>query len=200
MRSVERAYLKSYIEDLSEDDLWDDLINYFYGCRGLETHTMHAAGEHGMDLVVKVDPETDVLGVGYIIVVQAKTGRLTLGGWRKVLRQLLEAPYYRIPYSRYAPSLARRLLLVVSGLVTEHARNGIDEFNNKHDFKVELWEIDELIEEYDRHGYADQKLEQITKVGSPEALAEPGPFLGETPDQGEKPTTSDVLGEQPPNS
>jgi hypothetical protein len=175
MESDEYSRLKKYLKSLDEKELWDVLIRYF-DTEEVEADLLHSPGEHGMDLVVSVDRERDLLGKGYIVVVQAKTGKLGLSEWRNVLLQLLETPYYDIPLTGYDQKMARRLLLVVAGSSTEQARNGISEWNEKHDHKVEVWDIYKLIRQFARTSFASQKLSEITTVGGPQAIPRPQPI------------------------
>jgi hypothetical protein len=202
----DRVYLESHISGLKEDELWDLLKKFFKYHLKLDTYHRHSPSEHGMDLVVKVDRGRDLLGTGYVVVIQAKAGKLRLGDWRKVLAQLLEAPYFRIPRPQvFDQCLARRLLLVISGSPTPEAQEGIDEFNKKHDFKVEVWEIEKIIDEFDRWDFDSWLMTEIEKVGVGGAPQEPGPSLGEPPEAGvpakdETPSTSDIVGAKDPNT
>jgi hypothetical protein len=180
MESVAFNQLKEYIQGLTERELWALLVEYFLHL-GIKADIVHSTGEHGMDVAVLIDPSNDLLGIGCNVLIQAKTGQLGLERWReKVLYQILELPYYTIPHPSYTDHLARRVLLVVTGSATLEARRSIEEFNKKHDFTIELWEIDEVIRQFDRHDFAELKLEQITGVGYPaEAVLEPPTAFGE---------------------
>jgi hypothetical protein len=172
--------LKRYIQSLKEQELWALLVEYFW-YRDMRADIVHSTGEHGMDVVVFIDPSNDSLGTGCNVLVQAKTGQLGLERWRKkVLYQILELPYYTIHHPSYTDHLARRVLLVVTGSTTLEVRRSIEEFNKKHDVTIELWEIDELVRQFDRYGFAQVILGRITKVGYPEEdIAEPPITLGQ---------------------
>lgn len=178
MRPDERELLKQYIEKLDEKQLWKLLVEYF-GNLDLKADVVHSTGEHGMDVVAFIDPRSDVLGTGCNVVIQAKKGQLGLTEWREVLYQLLEAPYYRITHPDYSQHLARRVVLAISGSATLEARNSIQEFNNKHEVTVELWEINDLLRLFGRNEFAAWKLQQITGVGRGVLPAERPPAVGQ---------------------
>ena len=171
--------LKSYLESLEEDDLWYLLVEFFT-FMGIKADVVHSTGEHGIDVIAFISQYDDLMGKGHNILIQAKKGKLTLDKWRKqILYQILEMPYYRIPHRDYIDHLARRVLLVVSGEVTLETRNSIDEFNKKHDVTIEYWGENDLIRVFDRSGFADKKLEQITGVGKPDVDKFSPPIVGQ---------------------
>jgi len=172
--------LKEYIQSLEERQLWALLVEYSQKL-GIRANIVHSTGEHGMDVVAFIDPSKDILGTGCNILIQAKTGQLGLEKWRKkVLYQILELPYFTIPHSNYTDHLARRVLLVVTGSATLEVQRSIKEFNKKHDITIELWEVDDLIKQFDRYDFANLKLEQITGVGYPaRGIVEPPTALGQ---------------------
>jgi len=171
MRLAEINRLKSYLEAISERELWAVITEYFQDLK-IQAAIVHSPSEHGMDVVAFVPENLSIIGRGYNILVQAKSGNLTLDKWRKdVLFQLLETPYYRIDHPSFNSTHPRRIILILSGTATAQARDSIGEFNSKHQFKVELIEINDLIDYFIKSGFAKYKLEQITGVGD---LEEPG--------------------------
>jgi hypothetical protein len=165
MEAARTKRLKEYIQALQEKDVWTLLQEYFL-YRRIMASKVHAPGEHGMDVVVYINDREDLLGKGYNILIQAKTGKLTLDGWRKdILYQMLETPYYSIPHPNYQQQLARRVLLVITDTATPEARDSIIEFNKKHEVVIELWEIDDLLRHFDESGFNRVKLEEIEGVG-----------------------------------
>jgi hypothetical protein len=161
---------REYLTILKERQVWDLLVEFFI-YRGIHADIVHGVGEHGMDVVARVNAQKDFLQKGYYIVTQAKTGKLDIDGCRDVLRQIIEASYYRITHPNYADCLLpRRIVLVVVGEVTEQARNSIIEYNLKHDVKIEVFALNDLIKLFADTGFAAIKWEQVTGVGQPELI------------------------------
>lgn len=175
--------LREYIIGLTESQLWALLVEYFHW-RQVRADIIHSTGEHGMDVVAFFGKETDLLGTGCNVVIQAKVGRLSLGDWRKrTLYQLLELPYYTIPHPNYPEHVARRVLLVVTDDETLEARRSIKEYNKNHPIVIDLWDLNDLISQFDQHGFATVKLEQITGMGDVTDEELPVPeTVGEIPD------------------
>lgn len=175
MGPAEINRLKEYIEALKERELWALMVEYFQ-YHQVRAAIVHNPSEHGMDVVAFVPEQLGIIGRGYNILVQAKSGKLTLDKWRKeVLYQLLETPYYRIDHPNYDSALPRRILLIVAGSATQQARDSIGEYNLKHEIKVELIDLDDIIYYLGKSGFAKLKLEQITGIGDLEAPDEPTP-------------------------
>ncbi len=165
MKPYESKRLKDYIVALTERELWAVIVEYFQYLE-IRAAIVHSPGEHGMDIVASVPENLGIIGRGYNILIQAKKEKLTINNWRKeVLYQLLETPYYRIDHPNFDSALPRRIILIVADVATPQARESINVFNQGHDIKVELIEIDDIILNFSRSGFGRSKLEQITGVG-----------------------------------
>jgi hypothetical protein len=146
MKPEETKLLRSLVSRRSEKYVYDILYDYFYLHLKQKAAIVHGEGEHGLDVVIRVDSGKDIIGKDNYILIQAKTGKLTLSKCRKILYQVFELPYHPISHREYKDAtLSRRILLVVTGSVTKEADDAISEFNSHHEAKIEVWTLDDLI-------------------------------------------------------
>ena len=179
----EDSFIYNHLEKLNETELREIIVNFFIsnGHATTRAHVIHGSCEHGIDIVVNVSPDNDLLGRGFNVIIQTKTGKLTLDNWRKnVLCQLLETLYYDINHPNYHDDLSRRILLIVSGSVTEQARNSIKQYNRKHPIPIDLWEIGDIIIQFNKTKFSNEILKTITRVGTPTPIKDKEPeIIGE---------------------
>jgi hypothetical protein len=172
MEPEEIQKLKEHITSLAERELWALMVEFFLH-QQVRAEIVHNPSEHGIDVVAFVPENQDIIGDGYYLLVQAKKGDLSLDKWRKeVLYQLLETPYYPLSHPRFKAVLPRRIFLVVTGNATQQAKESISEFNNHHDIKIELLDINELLLTFDKTGFAKSKLQQILIFGEVDTSGE----------------------------
>jgi hypothetical protein len=171
LRPCEIDLLRKHIASLTEAQIWDLLATFFIS-QGVRTTRLHSPGEHGMDVLACVDPGRDVLGRPHNIVIQVKPGDLTLADWRKVLLQLLEAPYYPIGAANVEDNLPRRVVLVIAGKITPEARAGIKGYNLHHDITIESFELDEIVHLFNTTGFAEELLQQVGGLGEASPIPE----------------------------
>lgn len=159
---------REHLGSLTERELWQLLVDYFVEDRQTHATIVNSPSEHGMDVVARVEPRDDFLGQGYYILIQAKTGNLTMGAWRKALYQLLEVPCFPIPATGYDdPDRPRRILLVVTGTITPEAHRSVRQFNRHHRVPVRALDLNELALLRGFQEYVLQRLGITLAVGEP---------------------------------
>ena len=162
----------TYLDAITEADFRIRLREFFNEKRPLRSPVTHGASEHGADLIVLVDEDTDFLRLGYTIIVQAKAGNMGTSAWRNALLQLLEAPYFPYAETELRPMQPRRIALIISGRFTAEVKRSINAFNLRHCWRIEMIDRDSGPFMRDFRNYVELLLRRTSRVGDPELTEE----------------------------
>lgn len=145
--------LKNYLMQVEEAELRQLLCDFFDTFVG-HAYLLHGTAEHGIDIAVKIPEHRDHVGKVQYIVIQVKCGNLGSAKWRNdVLGQLLEASYYPIRHPEFTGENSRRVLLILTGNLEQEVRQSIVEYNARHYQKIEVFELNDLVDLFYEQGY-----------------------------------------------
>jgi len=104
----------------------------------------HGAGEHGVDIVATYK---DPLGSEFLCYFQAKVGKIGVKRWRSEVRGQLDAMLDQpLELPGIKKDVPLRRILVHVGRMTREAQREFVAYRKQHHPRVELWNIDNLIE------------------------------------------------------
>jgi len=108
------------------------------------TETSHGAGEHGVDIVaIYKDP----IGSEFLCYFQVKVGKIGVKRWRSEARGQLDAMLDQpLELPGIKKDIPLRRILVHVGKMTRDAQREFVAYRKQHHPRVELWNIDNLIE------------------------------------------------------
>jgi hypothetical protein len=134
---------KVEVKSLSEAELRQVLVSQ-YRAKGWKAEDVHGVFEFGVDIIASIDRKTDYLEKNVLLLVQVKKGSISLSRWLKIANQILQLMWAQIPHENFDPRIAKRVLLVFSGKLSEAARRSIWDFNRQWPIAVETFDIDDL--------------------------------------------------------
>lgn len=146
--------IQDYLQKLSETKFHVILMDFFtHKVKGVAV-LLHGPTEHGIDIAVKVPEDRDHIMSVFYLIVQAKCGNLTSTTWRNdVLGQLLEASYHPIQHPKFPEDAPRRILLMITGTLNPEVRQAVVEYNKRHYLKLEVFELTDLANLFERYDY-----------------------------------------------
>lgn len=142
---------------LHENELRFIISNFF--CKEFDSVSLsklvHGSFERGADVILCFDKEIDVLGRGFIILIQVKKGNIDLPTWRKSLHSQLFECYDREvntqPYT--SMDVPRRVVLITSGIISEPVQYRITRINKKNHIPIETFDGSQFATLMNKKGY-----------------------------------------------
>lgn len=153
------------LQNLKEDDL-RRLIRAFLAKRVSEYNVqpLHGTGEHGKDTIATVDKTNDPLGRTQILLIQVKTGDISLGNWvDKISGQMLAAfctVEKDFPRETSRDNL-RRLVLFTNGELKPEAFKSVQEWNRTMPIPVEVFDIWGLLSLFKKYGVRPNDFQEL---------------------------------------
>lgn len=165
---VEDREMVKALQALKEDDL-RKLIRAFFAKMISEysVQPLHGGGEHGKDTVATVDKLNDPLGRSQVLLIQVKSGDISLTDWiNRISGQMLAAfctPENDFPRetSRDNP---RRLILITNGELKPEAFKAIQEWNRTIPIPVEVFDIWGIISLFRKYGVKPSDFKHLLDI------------------------------------
>jgi hypothetical protein len=115
------------------------LIVNFIKYHGGNAKNVHGNYEEGVDIIVQINEETDLFGIGSVVFIQVKVGNINMESWRNGLHsQLIDTVFRNIKLTNTKEHISRRIILITSGEINQSVINSINNFNSRMPLSIEV--------------------------------------------------------------
>lgn len=162
---MESLDILKYIQRRSEDELRFIISNFF--CKEFNSISLsklvHGSFERGADVILCFDRERDILGRGFLVLIQVKKGNVDLPIWRKSLHSQLYECYDREINTQPHTStdIPRRVVLITSGIIVDKVQYCITRMNKKNHIPIETFDGPQFATLLNDKGYRKKDIQPL---------------------------------------
>jgi hypothetical protein len=134
------------LREFPNEKEFTDFIFKFFKNEYFFAKVKHGSVEHGLDLLVCIPRDYDVLGKGLFYLFQIKINDITAKVWKEGLHsQLMSLVYHPVDEGDFNPLRnARRIILITNCEINEHVLTEIKNFNSKSVLPIEYLDGSDL--------------------------------------------------------